>query len=150
MLAGVAGRESMSAREDVKVEPSVLGSDDLKVYMPDPLYAEDDASIETTTCHFTLGDVDPEESGLPLFGNVSDEGKIDYTWDNCFGNLENVDNLLRLASHLAQVVLSSFLQVCNNPYCAISICPFLWKMCHVSDLHTGFSIRMLVIRVSFM
>ena len=127
----------MSGREDVKVEPSILGSDGLRVYMSDPLYSEDDASIETTTCHFTLGDVDSEESGLPLFGNGSDEGKIDYTWDNCFGNLEDVDNLLRLASHLAQLYLTVS---CIFVMTLGVLSPLLLSSgssSHINDLHTA-------------
>ncbi len=79
----------------MKVDSPILGGGGLGVYMADPLFSEDDSSIVTTS-HFSLCDVDPEESGLSLFGG-GDNGDVkgDYGWDNCFGSLEDVDNLLR-------------------------------------------------------
>lgn len=92
-----AGTKSMSAKDDAEVESSLLGGVGAGgVYLSDALYSED--SVLSSSCHFTLGDVDPEDSGLALFGDVTDDGKVDYSWDNCLSDLEDVDNLLRWAS----------------------------------------------------
>ena len=94
---GFAGTKSMSAKDDAEVESSLLGGvGGGGVYLSDALYSED--SVLSSSCHFTLGDVDPEDSGLALFGDVTDDGKVDYSWDNCLSDLEDVDNLLRWAS----------------------------------------------------
>jgi hypothetical protein len=94
---GFAGTKSMSAKDDAEVESSLLGGVGAGgVYLSDALYSED--SVLSSSCHFTLGDVDPEDSGLALFGDVTDDGKVDYSWDNCLSDLEDVDNLLRWAS----------------------------------------------------
>ncbi|KAG0628348.1 hypothetical protein M758_1G020000 [Ceratodon purpureus] len=92
LWSGLAVRNSCSAKDDMKVDSPILGGGGLGAYMADPLFSEDDSSIVTST-HFSL--CDPEESGLSLFGG-GDSGDVkgDYNWDNCFGSLEDVDNLL--------------------------------------------------------
>lgn len=95
-LAIVAGRESMNGKDDVKSEPFTMGSADLGVLMADPC-TEEDARILSTACYFAADDVDDQEEGMQLFGSVNEGIKTDYNWDQCFGNLEDVDNLLWLA-----------------------------------------------------
>jgi len=102
-LAIVTGRESSTGKDDVKSESFTMGSADLGVLMADP-YTEEDARILSTACYFASDDGDDQEEGMQLFGAVSEGIKTDYNWDQCFGNLEDVDNLLRLA-HLFGVIL---------------------------------------------
>lgn len=93
-LAIVAGKESMTGRDEFKSEPFTMGSTDLGVLMADP-YTEEDARILSTASYFASDDVEGSEEGMPLFGTVSEGIKTDYNWDQCFGNLDDVDNLLR-------------------------------------------------------
>lgn len=101
----LAGRESMTGKDDVKSESFTMGSADLGVLMADP-YTEEDARILSTACYFASDDVDDQEEGMQLFGAVNEGIKTDYNWDQCFGNLEDVDNLLRLA-HLSGLHIES-------------------------------------------
>lgn len=95
VVSGLAVKRSYSEEDNMKVDSPILGGAGLGAYMADSLFSEDDSSIVTTSCHFSLCDVDPEESGLSLFGGGgSGDVKGDYTWDNCFGSLEDVNNLL--------------------------------------------------------
>ncbi|KAG0562144.1 hypothetical protein KC19_9G121100 [Ceratodon purpureus] len=88
-----SGKESMTGKDDVKSEPFSMGSADLGNLMGDP-YTEEDARILSTACYFASDDVEDPEEGMPLFGAVSDGIRTDYNWEQCFGNLEDVDNLL--------------------------------------------------------
>ena len=89
----------MTGRDDIKSESFTMGSGDLGVLMADP-YTEEEARILSTACYFASDDVEGPEEGMPLFGGVSEGIKTDYNWDQCFGNLEDVDNLLRLVQLL--------------------------------------------------
>lgn len=80
-------------KEDMKVDSPVLGGGGLGGSMADSFFSEDDSSIVTSSCHFSL--CDAQENNLSLFGGDSVDDKADYSWDSCFGNLEDVDNLLR-------------------------------------------------------
>lgn len=82
----------MPGKDDVKSESFAMGSADLGVLMADP-YTEEDARILSTACYFA-SDVDEQEEGMQFFGAASEGIKTDYNWDQCFGNLEDVDNLL--------------------------------------------------------
>ncbi|XP_024371112.1 uncharacterized protein [Physcomitrium patens] len=79
-------------KEDMKVDSPVLGGGGLGGSMADSFFSEDDSSIVTSSCHFSL--CDAQENNLSLFGGDSVDDKADYSWDSCFGNLEDVDNLL--------------------------------------------------------
>lgn len=83
----------MTGKDDIKSESFTMGSADLGVLMSDP-YSEEDARILSTACYFTSDDVDDQEEGMQLFGAASEGIKSDYNWDQCFANLEDVDNLL--------------------------------------------------------
>ncbi|XP_024371113.1 uncharacterized protein [Physcomitrium patens] len=83
-------------KEDMKVDSPVLGGGGLGGSMADSFFSEDDSSIVTSSCHFSL--CDAQENNLSLFGGDSVDDKADYSWDSCFGNLEDVDNLLSPAT----------------------------------------------------
>lgn len=80
-------------KEDMKVDLLVLGGGGLGGFMVDFFFLEDDFSIVISSCYFLFCDV--QENNFLLFGGDSVDDKVDYSWDSCFGNLEDVDNLFR-------------------------------------------------------
>jgi hypothetical protein len=80
-------------KEGMKGEQTVLGSGDLPAYMMDSMYSEEGASIGTPTCRNVLGNVDFDESELPLFAEDGD--KVDKAGDKNSVNWDEVDILLR-------------------------------------------------------
>lgn len=77
----------------MKVYLLVLGVGGLGEYMVDFFFLEDDFSLVFGNCYFLLCNV--EEISFLLFGGDSDDVKVDYNWENCFGSLEDVDILFR-------------------------------------------------------
>jgi hypothetical protein len=128
----VAGRESMTGRDNVKSEAFTMESGDLGVLMADA-YTEEDARILSTACYFASNEAEGPEEGMALFGSVSEGIKTDYNWDQCFGNLEDVDNLLRLAhlfslgvAHRVQNILTASLTLA---FSSLLVCEFGYLSC---------------------
>ncbi|CAK9867278.1 unnamed protein product [Sphagnum jensenii] len=103
---GSSGGEYAAMKEGMKGEQTVLGSGDLPAYMMDSMYSEEGASIGTPTCRNVLGNVDFDESELPLFAEDGD--KVDEAGDKNSVNWDEVDILLRCCFTLTN---SSFAQV---------------------------------------
>lgn len=87
------GREGTSGKDGVRSEAFSMGSMDVGVLMADP-YTEEDVEILATGCNFPAYDAEEAEEELPLFGYASEVVKPGYSWEPCFGNLEDVDDLL--------------------------------------------------------